>query len=124
MWTCKHCEQIFENLTVSEKANHARWCDANPKRNDTAGIKAGMRRRTLREHGPLKDFNVDCAKCGSSFIVNERAKKHPQKDAYYCSRSCANSQGGLARAQRRDELGLTSYRTLCERALLGYGVIG
>jgi hypothetical protein len=32
MWICKHCNKIFENLSPSEKANHSRWCDKNPKR--------------------------------------------------------------------------------------------
>ena len=33
MWKCKHCNKQFENFSTSEKANHSKWCDANPKRN-------------------------------------------------------------------------------------------
>lgn len=33
MWKCKHCNKEFEELSASEKANHSRWCDFNPKRN-------------------------------------------------------------------------------------------
>ena len=30
MWICKHCQKEYE-LTASQKANHSRWCDKNPK---------------------------------------------------------------------------------------------
>ena len=32
MWTCKHCLKNFSFSSVSEKANHSRWCTSNPKR--------------------------------------------------------------------------------------------
>lgn len=32
MWICKHCNLSFTNFTNSEKANHSRWCDLNPRR--------------------------------------------------------------------------------------------
>jgi hypothetical protein len=32
MWKCKYCNLEFENLSASEKANHSRWCNLNPKR--------------------------------------------------------------------------------------------
>ena len=32
MFVCKHCLKQFSDLTVSQKANHSRWCDQNPKR--------------------------------------------------------------------------------------------
>jgi hypothetical protein len=34
MWKCKHCGREFNFTTVSEKANHSRWCEKNPKRED------------------------------------------------------------------------------------------
>lgn len=30
-WNCKHCKKKFDFKTASEKANHSRWCDKNPK---------------------------------------------------------------------------------------------
>jgi predicted RNase H-related nuclease YkuK (DUF458 family) len=33
MWTCKYCTKEFEYISISEKANHSRWCTLNPKRN-------------------------------------------------------------------------------------------
>lgn len=32
MWNCKHCNQQYDNFTTSQKANHSRWCESNPKR--------------------------------------------------------------------------------------------
>ena len=31
MWKCKHCSKEFDFDTTSQKANHSRWCDKNPK---------------------------------------------------------------------------------------------
>lgn len=30
--SCIHCNTTFENLNSSERANHTRWCEKNPKR--------------------------------------------------------------------------------------------
>lgn len=32
MFICKHCKKEFEGLSTSQKANHSRWCNENPKR--------------------------------------------------------------------------------------------
>jgi len=32
MFKCKHCLLEFENFSNSQKANHSKWCDKNPKR--------------------------------------------------------------------------------------------
>lgn len=32
MWKCKHCNNDFGHFSVSQKANHSRWCDKNPKK--------------------------------------------------------------------------------------------
>lgn len=32
-WSCKHCRIEFD-FSISEKANHSRWCEKNPKRKD------------------------------------------------------------------------------------------
>jgi len=31
---CKYCDLSFESLNPSQRANHSRWCDKNPKRPD------------------------------------------------------------------------------------------
>ena len=38
-----------------------------------------------------------------NFSVIEREKNHPEKDAYFCSRSCANSIGGKAKAVKHHQ---------------------
>lgn len=89
MWKCKHCNNEYNFKTTSEKANHTRWCNKNPKRNDwNSGT------GTINQFGELKYYMVKCDCCGNDFEVKEREKLHPQKEKYYCSRSCANSIGG------------------------------
>lgn len=48
--------------------------------------------RADKRLGVFMIFNVKCKKCGKDFEVNEREKLFPQKEHYYCSRSCANSR--------------------------------
>jgi len=31
---CKYCNLSFDDLNASERANHSRWCDLNPKKQD------------------------------------------------------------------------------------------
>lgn len=42
--------------------------------------------------GMFLDFTIKCNKCGKEFVVNERENLFPQKEKYYCSRSCANKR--------------------------------
>jgi hypothetical protein len=46
---------------------------------------------TIKRFGEIKNFKVKCNKCEKEFEVTEREKLFPQKEKYYCSRSCANS---------------------------------
>lgn len=87
MWVCKHCNKEFDFSNTSEKANHSRWCDDNPKRNNWDKTKA-----SILKYGEFKDFEVECENCKISFAVNEREKLFPQKSKYFCSRSCANTR--------------------------------
>ena len=48
--------------------------------------------RVNKKYGEIKIFKVICAKCGIEFEIKEREKLYPQKEKYYCSRSCANSR--------------------------------
>ena len=99
MWTCKHCKESFDFTQTSEKANHSRWCDHNPNRKKLQKASAeGARRWYDEQLGPYTDFDVECQTCRNNFTVNERLKQFPTKEAYYCSRSCANSVGGTVKA--------------------------
>lgn len=42
--------------------------------------------------GEIKKFIVVCETCKKEFEVLEREKLYPQKEKYYCSRSCANTR--------------------------------
>lgn len=115
MWKCKHCKTEFNFSTTSEKANHSRWCDHNPKRDNWNKAQG-----TVSRFGELKEFEVECLSCSNKFLVTEREKLHPQKDKYYCSRSCANNR------QEWWKDNATHYRTIafqhwkCECAICGF----
>ena len=95
MWKCKHCNKKFDYTTTSEKANHSRWCDNNPNRNSGNHIFSALQDK---RHGVKKSFEVECVACNKKFSVVEREKLFPSKEKYFCSRSCANSIGGTAKA--------------------------
>lgn len=110
MWECKHCKQKFDFVNTSEKANHSRWCEQNPKRDNW-----NKNQGTINQFGEIKQFEVFCACCSKSFFVKEREKLHPQKEIYYCSRSCANSVGGKAKSEKHHHDGVANYTTVCWR---------
>jgi hypothetical protein len=88
---CKHCNQNFD-LPGKIFSNHVRWCSKNPSRNNTANIKKASDKYFDEVLGTWKNFVVTCNKCDIDFTVKERSKKHPEKEVYYCSRSCANAR--------------------------------
>jgi endogenous inhibitor of DNA gyrase (YacG/DUF329 family) len=73
-------------------SNHVRWCEFNPTRNQTQRLAEATRDWFDREKGPVKSFKVNCYKCGKEFEIQEREKNFPTKEAYYCSRACANTR--------------------------------
>lgn len=110
MWKCKHCLEYFNFGSTSEKANHSRWCSANPKRNDWNKLQYG-----LNQFGEFKDFDVTCEVCNEAFVVTEREKLHPNKEHYFCSRSCANSIGGKKKAEIYHYDEVATYAVVCFR---------
>jgi len=111
MWKCKHCNKEFDFETTSQKANHTRWCDKNPSREkNKQAVAEAVTKRHNRWFGKYVDFDVECQCCEVTFTVTEREKKHPVKEQYFCSRKCANSTGGKAKAKK---YGYSSYRTIC-----------
>ncbi len=100
MWTCKHCKDDFEFNSLSEKANHSRWCSENPKKSDTQKLKIAQSLSIERKLGLVQEFQVSCKTCCKTFLVKEREKKFPSKEKYFCSRSCANSLGGKAKSEK------------------------
>ncbi len=93
---CKHCGKVFENVVGRVFSNHVRWCEKNPDRNNckenrTRAVNAIFDAKL----GTKKWFEVTCCKCHNSFQVLEREKKHPEKEIYHCSVSCANKREQL-----------------------------
>lgn len=61
MEKCKYCELSFLNFKTSEKANHSRWCDKNPKRSEYVdGLKTSRKFLTddvrKKQSESLKNF--------------------------------------------------------------------
>jgi len=112
MWKCKHCFVKFEYNTTSEKANHSRWCEKNPNRGNGSHL---FSRGAINKFGEKKEFRVDCASCTKNFSVIERAKLFPQKKRYFCTRGCANSVGGKAKAERHHTDDKVKYTTVAWR---------
>lgn len=110
MWACRHCKEEFSFTSTSDKANHSRWCKANPKRNDWDKQAGGN-----KTYGERRLFTVVCGTCDTDFQVKEREKKFPSKSVYYCSRNCANSVGGKAKAAVHHTDDVAHYRTVAGR---------
>ena len=115
MWKCKYCEQEMDFKKTSEKANHSRWCDKNPKRNDTSNLKLAQEERHNKELGKFKEFEVECHNCKSTMTVEEREFQFPIKEKYFCSRNCANSTGGKAKADKLESSGNMKYQSVARR---------
>jgi len=52
-YCCRHCGLLFEELNRSERANHSRWCEKNPKREqylkNTARMRAGINEESKKK---------------------------------------------------------------------------
>ena len=116
MWKCKHCNQSFEYDRPTDMANHSRHCDKNPKKFESyKNIKIKSKERVTESLGKLKNFHVECYACNKSFTVKERENQFPKKDKYFCSRNCANSIGGKAKAKKYHYDEVATYSTVAWR---------
>ena len=110
MWRCKHCENEFDFTSRTEMGNHTRWCEKNPKRNSWNSAQAG-----INQYGSIRKYEVICENCENLFVVEEREKLFPQREKYYCSRSCANTVGGRKKAEIYHGDDVAVYSTVCFR---------
>lgn len=115
MWKCKHCQSQFEFESISERANHSRWCFSNPKRFETENLKEAQSLSLDRRLGTFKNFEVSCVTCYALIVVKEREKNFPSKEKYFCSRSCANSSGGKAKSKKYHYDEVAGYTTVAWR---------
>lgn len=103
-------------MNMGQYRNHLRWCDKNPKVEEHK--KKNSEKLIARkddEFGLVVDHQVTCACCGTEFSVKEREKLFPQKKRYFCSRNCANSEGGKAKAKVHHNDGVARYTTVAWR---------
>lgn len=113
MWECNYCKNIFDFTRTTDKGNHAKHCDKNPKKKDSYAKNANMNRKRFdNELGEYRDFYVKCKCCDKEIVVHEREKQFPLKESYFCSRKCANSVGGKAKAEK---YGVTGYTAIAEK---------
>jgi hypothetical protein len=113
MWECKHCKSSFNFVSTTEKANHSRHCAQNPKRKELyVNVAIANKKRFDETLGEYTNFSVVCKCCQTEFIVIERKNQFPSKEEYFCSRSCSNSVGGKAKAEK---YGVIGYTVIAER---------
>lgn len=113
MWSCKHCTKVFNFTSTSQKANHTRWCDSNPNRNNTKNLIKSQQKYFNNKLGEIKHFNVSCNTCKNIFQVQEREKQFPSKEKYFCSSSCSNFRGSGITWSNTMNKELQNYRTIC-----------
>lgn len=102
----ENCKEIVENicpycnehLLMNKRsfANHVRWCKKNPKyeqilKSTKNKISKKITNAHFIKHGELKEFHVNCYKCGKDFIIKEYENYFPSKEKYFCSEHCAKS---------------------------------
>lgn len=110
---CPYCKQeIFCNKKVF--ANHVRWCKANPKfeeKNKTYKEKLikKIKERTEEKYSHYKNFNVKCHICGKDIIVYEDERSFPNREKYFCSRSCANKRNHSIETRKKISEGIKRY---------------
>lgn len=112
---CKYCHETFE-VSGRVFSNHVRWCDKNPKSKQTKKIETGVNHYYDKIIGEKKSFSVICHNCNKEFEVIEREKQFPQKDKYFCSRSCANARTHSDETKNKTSLSLLTPREnrICE----------
>lgn len=105
-WKCPFCDTLLKNASVSQIANHSRWCKSRPNRFQLdEGFKINVKNRRLsntkKKFGELIDFNLTCSKCGKIYIVKDREKKFDiSNHKKCCSRKCAAHYGGKAKVEK------------------------
>lgn len=75
--------------------NKCLYCDKSVK-NKYCSVSCQNKHQSKEKYnkiyGSYKEFEVICGSCNSSFFVKEREKLYPQKEKYFCSKSCSNKR--------------------------------
>jgi hypothetical protein len=87
-WICKHCKKDFQFLgeskydLASQKANHSRWCEKNPKRQsyvDNITGKSGPNRHQLMLEAKKKSGIYNQFHKNPNYVVSEETRKKISK---------------------------------------------
>lgn len=120
----ENCKEIVENicpycnehLLMNKRtfANHVRWCKKNPKYEQILkltkeNVSIKLKEHYKQIHGQLKEFHVNCYKCGNDFIVNEYENDFPTKEKYFCSEHCAKSHIFTDETKEKIRQGIIKY---------------
>jgi hypothetical protein len=105
---CKYCDQSFDNMSVSEIANHTRWCELNPKKSyytaNTAKMRQGITEQSRKKQAEgIKQAWVD----GKYIHVDHRTflgRTHTQETKEL------QRKKALASPHRRLRKGVVEYR--------------
>lgn len=60
MFVCKHCNKEFNSLSRANKANHSRWCLANPKRITYTETLSLIRQNITTESRKIQAAKISC----------------------------------------------------------------
>lgn len=118
MWTCKYCKKIFDYNRTSEKGNHVKYCEADPRYQKRMLLKSERQKNALAKfYGEVKQFEVSCFVCQKLCIVEEKENLFLRrtKKKYYCNSSCRNSIGGKAKSAKYHNDDQCNYTTLAWR---------
>ena len=84
IWICKHCEKEFQFVgetkyeIASQKANHSRWCEKNPKHQsyvDAVKGRGGPDRVELMRIARQKTGRHNQYFAGSDYVMSEETRK-------------------------------------------------
>jgi hypothetical protein len=64
---CKYCEISFLDLSSSQRANHSRWCDKNPKRKEYVKILENARAHITEESRELNRLGISKAHASGKY---------------------------------------------------------
>jgi hypothetical protein len=113
---CKYCEKSFENLNAKVFANHVRWCDKNPKRNNYNKelMKEKNGKIYDKKYGEVKEHIKICNSCGKKYSVvcRESQLLNSRKVRQCCSRFCGSSNIKNDATKQKIRDGIRKYYTV------------
>lgn len=96
---CKYCNTSFQDFNSSQRANHSRWCDLNPKRKEYVNsLKTRARNYTISDENRIKrnkkisEAHKQGAYSHIDFGKSFRGKKHSDETKEKIQNAALNSK--------------------------------